>query len=621
MRETKTYVAVAFNLPVEKFFWYILPSRFKRRLIKRGQRVVVPFGSRQILGFVVEESSRRPQGKLREVKDLFDRSSPFSETLFQLARWISDYYSCSLGQALHSIFPFSFPYKEEKPLFNPSRDSLKREEVYLVKPGKNKFDFILSVIKDNKELQKQVIILVPEISLLATFQERLKRWKVKAGIFHSRLSPKQRYYCWLAMKKGEFDVAVGTRSLVFAPFPDIGSILIDEEESTDYKQKETPKYNVCQVAIKRGELENFPVYLVTDSPSLESWYRAKKKIYRTITFSNNEKEISSFKVVDLKKEKKENRIFSSILREEMKEALKRKLPVLLFVPRRGYANFLLCDDCGEVIRCPNCNTGLSFHIRGEMVCHLCGFREKAPKVCPFCGGRNLKKVGWGTQRVELETRRIFPEARVERFDFDTFKSSPHLIPSKIREEKIDILVGTQLLMKEEIISVSGVVAIILLDVLLNLPDFRATEHAFQLLNKISRSLNKNSSLIIQTYNPSHYVLSTKTCEDFYLKELEIRKTLRYPPFQRWIRFLLEGRVKSKVKDRSEGIAREIRKENIDFLGPSPCPFSRIKGKYRYHIILRDDGLSDLQQIIKRVNLGMMKGSVKVGVDVDPLFIV
>ena len=615
----KRYITVAFNLPTGKYFWYKISSQLKVEL-KKGQRVLVPFRKKEMLGFVVEESSKKPGGKLKEVINIFDKTSLFSESLFQLARWISEYYSCSLGQALHSIFPFPFAYQEESESFSPGlkKISTKEEGVHLVKPGNQKFELIASWIKEKQKLKKQILVLVPEISLIVRLQEKMEKTGIKTTVFHSRISLKERYNRWLAMKRGEIDVALGTRSLVFAPFPNIGLIIVNEEESAGYKQRETPKYNVRKIAIKRGELEGFPVFLLSDSPSLESWYKAKTGAYKLTSFTKKEK-LSSFFTVDLKKEKKKNRIFSELLQQRIEEALEKKLLTLIFVPRRGYANFLLCADCGEVMRCPNCSIGLSFHLGGGMICHWCGFRKEAPMVCPFCEGRNLKKVGWGTQRIEIAAKKRFPQARVKRFDLDVFKSFSHNFLNEIKKEKVDILIGTQLLMKKEIISMVDVVGIMLLDILLNLPDFRATEHTFHLLSKIRQSLRKDSSLIVQTYNPTHYVLTGKSDEDFYEEELKIRQTLKYPPFQGWIRVFFEGRIKNKVKDRSEKLSKELEKENLPFLGPSPCPFFKIKGKYRYHIILRDDGTRSLQEIIKKMNSKITKGSVKMGIDVDPLF--
>jgi len=592
--------------------------------------VKVPFRKKEMLGFVVEESSQKPGERLREVTDIFDEASPFTESLFKLAEWMSEYYSCSLGQALHSVFPFSFSYKEDTKLnFTSLKKEATKREIYLVNPEDRKFEFVLSQTRKMQEHEKQVLILVPEISLISSFEEKMQKWKIKTATFHSKISPRERYRRWLAMKEGKVQVAIGTRSVVFSPFPNIGLIIVDEEESTDYKQKETPKYDVRRVAMKRGELEGFPVVLMSYSPSLESWYSAKRGMYELIHLSNGKKavfsqvgpapQLPSYYIVDLKKEKKKNRVFSFLLQRKIIETLGEGFPVLLFVPHRGYANFLLCHECGQVIRCPNCSIGLNFHLRKEMICHWCGFKKDAPQVCPSCKGRDLKKVGWGTQRVELEVKRRFPQAKVERFDLDVFKSSPNIIPERIKEKKVDILVGTQLLIKEEIISLVDVVGIILIDTLFNLPDFRATEHTFHFLNKIRRSMKKGASLVIQTYNPTYYAL-TMEGDKFYSEELKIRRALGYPPFQRWIRILLEGRIKSKVKDKSNEIAKELEVDNLNFLGPSPCPFFKAKGRYRYHIILRDDSTKCLKKSIKKISSKTMGGSVKIGIDVDPLVI-
>lgn len=624
----KNFIAVAFNLPIGKFFWYQVPSKLQVRF-EKGQRVLVPFKKKQMVGFVVKQSSLEPQGKVREVISILDKASPFTPSLFKLAEWISYYYACSLGQALYSVFPFSYPYPGKTNFNTPCAEevSFSKQEIYLVDAGERKFEFAFSRIKKMQNLGRQVLFLLPEISLISGFQERMQRCGIKSIIFHSKLSPKRRYRYWLAMKEGKVNVAVGTRSIVFSPFSRLGLIIVDEEESTDYKQKETPKYNTRRVAIKRGQLEGFPVILMSSSPSLESWYNTKKGIYSPIHLSPKEEssskgkkapDIPSYHIVDLRKEKKKNRVFSVLLQEKIKEAVKKERAVLLFVPRRGYANFLLCGECGEVIRCPNCSIGLNFHLKTEMICHWCGFRKQAPGVCPFCEGRDLRKIGWGTQRVELEVKRRFPQAKVERFDLDAFKSFPPFISRRIKNRQVDILVGTQLLMKEEVISMVDVVGIILLDTLLNLPDFRASEHTFHLLSKTRGSMKKEGSLIVQTYNPTYYALTTED-DKFYSQELKIRETLRYPPFERWVRILLEGRTKSKVKDRGEKITKELEKEDLKFLGPSPCPFPRTRGKYRYHIILRDDGKKCLEEIIGKITSEMMRGSVKVGIDVDPLY--
>lgn len=613
------YVAVAFDLPLDKFFWYKVPSDMKFSL-QKGQRVKAPFRNTELTGFIVKSSNKKPQRKLKQLLQVVDFYPPLNEKLWELAVWMSKYYLCTLGQSLHSIFPFLEPYRVESDLSSAEeKGGCGEAGVYVVLPGERKLELILSWIKQNHHLKKQTIVLVPEINLIHLLQEKAEREGFKTVVFHSKLSPKERYYRWLMMKKGQVELAIGTRSVVFAPFNRIGCIVVDQEESTDYKQKETPKYNVREVAIKRGEKEGFPVYLVSHAPSVESWYKIKKGLYQLMDFSSEQENSVSSYIVDLKREKRSDRIFSHLLQQKIKDALNQGLLVMLLVMRRGYASFLLCHDCGEVIRCPECNIGLTFHLKKEMVCHYCGLKQEAPSICPFCQGREIKKIGWGTQRVEMELRKRFPEARVERVDLDA-DTSPETVVKKVRKKEVDILVGTQLLVKEEILSQVDLAGVMLIDVLLNLPDFRAGEHAFQFLVRIKRNLKKGGTLIIQTYNPTHYALTSQKIEDFYSQELKTRKYLMYPPYEQWIRILLEGSYKAKVRDKANRIKEQLVEKDFKFLGPSPCPFSRIKGRYRYHIVIRNGSNNLLEKFIrKKISPYMDKGSVKVGVDVDPLF--
>lgn len=613
------YVAVAFNLPLDKFFWYRVPSGISH-LPAMGQRVIAPFKNKKLTGFIVGRTKKKPIEGLKEFLQVFDTSSPLNKKLLKLAIWMSRYYCCSLGQSLHSLFPFPFPYQEKSSvnLEKKNEGSSEDKKVFLVVPGDRKFEFILSRIRENQQNKKQTVILVPEISLLPKLQKRLESEGLKTITFHSRLSPKERYQRWLMMKKGEVELALGTRSIVFAPFPRIGAIILDQEESTDYKQKETPKYNASQVAIKRGDEERFPIFLISNAPSVDSWYEMKKGYYNFINFSER-KERVSFHIVDLRKERRENRIFSQLLQQKIRDTLDSGDLIMLFVPRRGYASFLLCRECGEVIRCPECNIGLNLHLKKEMICHYCGFQKRAPLICPFCQGTELRKVGWGTQRIEMQIKKKFPQARVERLDLDVSKNSSRSIREKIKRRSVDILVGTQLLIREEILSRVNLAGVILVDILLNLPDFRASERTFQLLTRIRQGIKKEGALVVQTYNPAHYCLTSKKKEDFYTQELRIRKTLMYPPYQRWVRILLEGKSKKKVREKGEEIKKKLEKKGLSFLGPSPCPLSKLKGDYRYHLILRDIGKNSLKDIMKQIGLFAGRDSVKVGVDVDPLF--
>jgi len=375
--------------------------------------------------------------------------------------------------------------------------------------------------------------------------------------------------------------------------------------------------------MKRGEIEKFPVILTTQSPSLESWYNVKKGNYRLIELSGNSRHLSSVEIVDLREEK--NRIFSSLLEERVKENLSKDRGVLLFLNKRGFANFVLCRECGEVIRCPNCNIGLTFHLRNDLICHYCNYRMRVPQICPFCKGRELRRIGAGTQRIEKEVRKRFQTAHLQRVDTDTIDSSSayRKLLQDLEHEKIDILVGTQLAIKEEILKRIDLVGIVLADTLLNLPDFRASEHLFQLLTRIKNYIKEEGKIIIQTYNPSHYGLKAfkeGKEEDFYNEEARIRKELGYPPYLHWIRVSLEGKIKSGVEEAGKAIEEKLEKEGLRFLGPSPCPFSKIKGKYRYHLILKDESLSRMRKVLDEQLKPLFTHfkKIKITVDVQPL---
>lgn len=641
--ENKEYIQVVFNLPLNRSFFYEVPQNFVSQ-IEIGKRVLAPFRKKRLKGVIIKKQKEKPKGRLKEIIKVIDNLPLLKDNFFSLGRWISDYYFCSLGQAFHCIFPFRYSFDTSphtsssqagtyrknhrllsKSLFSQTEaiksiSTSDRKGVFLVYPGQERINFYKEIIQQIRKEGKDVILIVPEINRIFSLKKALEEYfNEKIVIFHSKLPERVRYKEWLKMREGEVDLAIGTRSLIFAPFPKIGLIIIDEEEDPSYKQKEIPRYHTREVAVKRGEIENFPVVLVSQSPSLESWYRVKKRFYREIKFPQA-KRSAKWKVVDMRKEK--NRVFSSFLKASIEDALIKGETALLFLNRRGYANFLLCLECGEVIRCPNCNIGLSFHLGKELICHYCGYREKVPRLCPVCQGRMLQKIGVGTQRVEAEAKKIFPQAKIKRFDTDIKSSfSYYQLINEVKNGKVNILIGTQLAIKEEILSYVRLVGIILVDSLLNLPDFRAGEYTYQLLTRIKNSINKEGKLIIQTFNPTHYTFNQTKKEDFYYQELKIREELGYPPFRKWIRILLEGKTELKVRKLGDEIKDKLEGEKTEFLGPSPCPFPKLRGKYRYHLILKKDTGTSSKMILSKLNslLNPHSRGVKVVVDVDPLF--
>ncbi len=640
------YINVVLNLPLNQSFFYRVPADLEAR-VKIGGRVLVPFRRRNLTGFVVGEIKRKKvKGDLREIIKVIDDLPPLRDNLLSLGRWISEYYYCSLGQALHSILPIGQTQRIRKPKGNDKGFSRERDlrKLEVIEYQHNKIFSLLkakgalvfqTVGRGGREsfyrpltqeiLQegKQAVLIVPEISYIPFLQKLIRPdCSQEIAVIHSRLSPKERYSQWKKMEEGKIDLAIGTRSAVFAPLPKLGLITIEEEENSAYKQMEVPRYHVREVAIQRGEREGFPVVLFSQSPSVESFYRAQTGIYKSIKTSPRRHRSPQVEVVDLRKEK--NRIFSFVLRREIEKCMTENKSSLLFLNRRGFANFILCLECGEMLLCPNCNIGLTFHVRNSLICHYCNYKKKVPRVCPSCGGSYLHRMGMGTEQLERESRKMFPRAHIKRVDFDTANSSLwyQTLLNELRTARIDLLVGTQLIIKEEILKTISLVGIILTDHLLNLPDFRAGEQVFQLLMKIKRFLPPQAKIVIQTYNPNHYAIaSLKDKEEkFYRKELEIREELGYPPYFHWVRILFEGGVKARVEEVAKAVGQRLKDENLGFLGPSPCPFGRIKGKYRYHLVLKGKDLSKITRILeKKLDYSVIRiHGVKMTVDVDPL---
>ncbi|MFQ6066743.1 MAG: primosomal protein N' [bacterium] len=639
------YIKVVLNLPLNRSFSYRVPADLENR-VKIGGRVLVPFKRRNLTGFVVGEiKEKEATTNLKEIIKVINDLPPLRGSLLELGRWISEYYYCSLGQALHSVHSIGQIKRIPKPKgndkgFSPDK-RFRRPAVLGYQPneaftlpqgkgtlffkatGEERKSFYLPLLQQVFQKGKQAILIVPEINYISSLKKFIQpRYPQEIAIVHSRLSLKERYSQWRKMEEGKIGIAIGTRSAVFAPLPKLGLITIEEEENPAYKQMEIPRYHVREVAIQRGEREGFPVVLFSPSPSVESFYRTKAGIYASIKTTPRKSRFPEIKIVDLRKE--ENRIFSSTLRREVEKCLAENESSLLFLSRRGFASFILCLECGDTLLCPNCNIGLTFHLKNSLICHYCNYRKRVPRVCPTCGGSYLHRMGMGTQQLEAQAKKTFPQAHIKRADLDTVNSS--LWYQELLDElgagKVDLLVGTQLIIKEQILKAMSLVGIILTDHLLNLPDFRAGEQVFQLLMKIKRFLWPQAKIIIQTYNPNHYAIASfkDKEENFYTQELKIRQELGYPPYLHWVRVLFEGRVKGRVGEMAETIGQKLKNENLGILGPSPCPFGRIKGKYRYHLVLKDKNLAKIMPILeKEIDCSVIRTQgVKITVDVDPL---
>lgn len=510
--------------------------------------------------------------------------------------------------------------------------------------GSGKTEVYLQAIAHCLKNGRQAIVMVPEISLTPQMIERFKgRFGDLVAVLHSRLSAGERFDEWRLIKTGRVKIVVGARSAVFAPFSDPGLIIIDEEHETSYKQEDNPKYHAREAAIARARFLNSLVILGSATPSLESYTRAVARKYRLLSLSNRigGQPLPPVEVVDLREEMNSgNRsIFSHKLIEKLETVLTAKKQAILFLNRRGHSTFVICRECGLVMKCPKCSITLTLHA-GENVlrCHYCDFQVKAPDLCPKCAGKSIRYFGIGTQKVEEEARKCFPHARVTRMDMDTTtkKGSHERILSQFKEGKIDILVGTQMIAKGLDFPNVTLVGVITADTALNLPDFRAAERTFQLLTQVAGRAGRGAYLgevIVQTYNPEHYSIKNAQEHDFigfYQEEMKIREVLGYPPYCSLVRILIFGMEENSVIRGAEALASRLRIEvsqhvlgtDQPLLGPAPAPVSKLRNRFRWQICIKGKPGKLIRQIIKESISNLEDNGVftniGISVDIDPM---
>lgn len=534
-----------------------------------------------------------------------------------------------------------------------SIDEKKGEVILLQGPrGSGKERIYLEAIAHCLSKGRGAILLYPEIIFASRAFTRLRSYfGDRVAILHSELSPGVRYDEWRRIKEGMADVIIGTRLAIFAPLKNLGLVIMDGEEETSYKQEEVPRYHTREVALRRARESGATVILASGSPTLESYYEVKNKNYGLTRLSQriDKKKLPEIKLVDMRLEltqKKNRSIFSLELQEGMRKRLEKKGQVILFLNRRGFASFILCRECGLVLRCPNCNLALTYHFPDRILrCHHCSYSIKVPDICPNCRGHYMRPFGIGTQRVEEEIRKLFPEARVMRMDTDTTKKkgSYQRMVKAFEEGKVDILVGTQMVLKGLEFKGKVLLGVVSADTALNLPDFRATERTLALLSQVVGKTGRGSfpdEVLIQTYTPEHYGIREACFGDydsFYNREIAYRKELSYPPFTHLINILVRSNVEKQAQKVASHLAsgliktkKEVayapklqrRSEKIQILGPSPAPLARVKGQYRWQIALKGKNIEGLRKVLrpvlKREKALTRYSNVFISVDVDPV---
>ncbi|MBF0492115.1 MAG: primosomal protein N' [Deltaproteobacteria bacterium] len=676
--------------PINSTLTYQIPDALLASL-KIGQRLLIPLGKRKIVGiYLGEESSKLPQTfEVKNIEGILDEEPYFTAKQVQFLHWAAEYYLCPLGEMFKTAMPGELakvPREgKRKEKITLSRQGRRRNALQLSSnqqkiveeiqkypgfqthllhgvTGSGKTEIYLELIRQTLEQGRQALCLVPEIGLTPQLLERFQKiFGDEVQAYHSNLSNRQRLEIWQRAKDRQFSVLLGTRSSLFVPFPNLGLIVVDEEQDSSYKQEERVRYHARDLAIVRAKFENICVILGSATPSVETYYKAnsKKYIYHELLERFGEAKLPELEFVDLKasnspevtlkffhpdkaKEKNKyskNKLLSPQLLKAIAERLKHKEQSLIFLNRRGFAHFLLCQDCAYSPRCPNCDITLTFHQkRKKLICHYCDFIQAAPDHCPQCKGLSWLPMGSGTEKIEEELNKLFPEAKISRMDRDSTskKGSLEKILKDLAEGKIDILVGTQMIAKGHDYPQVTLVGILLADASLHHPDFRASEITFQTLSQVSGRAGRGTKagkVLLQCFESEHYSLqyaAKHQTQEFYAQELEQRKELSYPPFSRLLVLRFQGNVQKKVEQSATRFAAYLNQQkesqhwNWSILGPAPCLLERLKNQYRWQILIKNCGAPSFQNEFLNQQGFFKKEILEAGVrlilDVDPLHV-
>ena len=530
--------------------------------------------------------------------------------------------------------------EEQQSVYNQVEFMIENEEFmeFLLKgvTGSGKTEVYLQLIEKVLEKGKRALVLVPEISLTPQIIDRfLARFGECIAVLHSKLSNGERFDEWNKIKKGDAKIIIGARSAIFAPVEDLGIIIIDEAHDSSYKSDMTPRYNAKDLARFIAKQNNIPLILGSATPDVCDYYKAKQgdKELVLLTKRANNASNPEINIVDMRQELAigNKSMFSEILKEKICENLKNKKQTILFVNRRGYSTFIMCRDCGYVVKCPNCSIALTYHNFGNVLkCHYCGHEETITKVCPDCGSSKIKYFGTGTQKVESEIEKLFPEATTIRMDIDTVskKNSHENILNKFKNENIDILIGTQMIVKGHHFPNVTLVGVIAADGALNIGDYRAEERTFQTITQVAGRAGREKDkgiVYVQTYNPDNYAIVCSKDQDydrFYNGELILRKNLNYPPFCDIILVRIQGENIEKVKRISKKLYEELLKqknENLFVYKPVPSPIEKIQNVYRWRIVIKGrlnrKALSINNEALK--NVDNKDKSISIVVDSNP----
>ncbi len=695
--EKKYAEIVILEYNFDKIFHYCIPRDLKDR-ISLGSRVTIPFRGKVATGCVVGFLAESDVKKLKDITQIIDKKPLLTPRVIRLTQWISNYYLCSWEKTLNYAIPKTrkvwlkkyditditdilpqepnlLPEDDKSPDKDKNKDKDKdrdkeiifsAEEVKENPPLKEieniinnkkfqtllirgndfnaRMNIYLKCIRKTLKEGRQVIILVPTESHLSELAGLLeKEFKDNMVIFDEKIDQKAKYQKWIKIRNSQVDIALGMRSSIFVPFDRLGLIIVEREHSGLYKEERSPRYNAREVALKRAELENIPLFLSSETPSVESYWNVRENNFLEVELNTGRKRENLLKktIIDMTREKSKKKIISYELQQAISRSLKNKRQVVLFLNKRGFSSFMICSRCGHIPKCPDCNTSLSYHVdiqkRAQLICHNCGKRVKIRDVCAKCGSKEVRPLGMGTQKLESEIRKMFTRAEIRRLDRDSLikKDDYRQILEEFNQGNTDILIGTQMVLKGVDFDNVDLIGIISADTLLNLPDYRSGEKTFQLLNEVISSFREISfpkEVIIQTFNPEDHCIVALKEQDynyFYQKEIKLRKELDYPPYTHIIKIMILGEEKEAVEQRAEYLIAYLEslrkdKESAEFklLGAVDMVLWKSRNKFKVQFLIKVKELERFNKAFKKKYDKMLSKHSdqknRLTIDVDPV---
>ncbi|MGH9467781.1 MAG: replication restart helicase PriA, partial [Terriglobales bacterium] len=679
--EAAPYVDVALPVPLEGAFTYAVPESLRAGALEVGLRVVAPWGARRHLtGVIVGRREELPEGlareRIRALEAVLDETPVVEAPVLELVRWTAAYYQAPLGEVMRCALPPASarpvpaaegqaPRRRRTPATPPPAPWAARPRIVELNlsqraaleaindpqlrtpvllhgvTGSGKTAVYMAAIEAALARGESALLLVPEIGLTpALAADFTAAFPGAVAVLHSGLGAGARGQEWQRLRSGAARVAIGTRSAVFAPLPQLGLLLVDEEHDASFKQQEAPRYHARDLAVLRARLSGARIALGSATPSLESFAHARSGKYRLATMAGRAhgRPLPAIRVVDMGaafRDRARAEMLSPELHTALEDRLRRGQQSLLLINRRGFAPVVLCRACGASVPCRDCALALTYHKRERrLLCHVCGYSLEPPRTCPACGSEHLYFLGTGSEKVEEELAALFPSARIARLDRDTARSRRYFDETlaRFRAGELDILVGTQMIAKGHYIPGVTLVGVLHADLGLSQPDFRAAERTFQLLTQVAGRAGRGAEpgeVLLQVLHPNHYAVvaaAQASFAEFYDREANFRRWLHYPPFAA----LACAQVRHRDYDRVLGYAtqagqflRERREAfpQVRVLGPAPALLARAKTLYRFQFLLKSESRRALHVLVGELRTFARERkfpATALTLDVDPL---